>query len=213
MTAGFVIAGTDTGVGKTVFSAALTAALGAFYWKPVQAGLEEETDSSVVARLADLPPGRLVPEAYRLQLPASPHLAAKREGLEIRAEKLPVPKVAGRLIIEGVGGLLVPLSYRLLQIDLFAAWALPVILCARTSLGTINHTLLSLEAMRRREMTIQGVVFIGDEERDVEGTICECGRVRRLGRLPWVDPLTANDLREAFREGFRVEKFFEEPQG
>jgi dethiobiotin synthetase len=209
MSRALVVAGTDTGIGKTVFSAALAGALNGYYWKPVQAGLEGETDSDAVRRLSGLPPGRVLPEAYRLSLPASPHIAAAREGVAIEAARLSPPACAGSLVIEGAGGLLAPLSPGLLPIDLFAAWGFPVILCARTALGTINHTLLSLEAMARRGMPVLGVAFIGDPSEEAERAIVELGGARRLGRLPFVDPLTAATLAEAFRANFDLRNFME----
>jgi dethiobiotin synthetase len=203
----FVVTGTGTGAGKTVFSAALAGALRANYWKPVQSGLEGETDSQAVRRLSGLSQERIIPEAYRLALPASPHIAAAREGVRIDAERLTLPKSASPLVIEGAGGLMVPLSADLLQIDLFASWGLPVILCALTSLGTINHTLLSIEALARRSIKLHGVVFTGDRNAEVESTILKLGEVRRLGGLPALDPLNASSLAEAFRANFRLSEF------
>ncbi|MGO9485175.1 MAG: dethiobiotin synthase [Rhodomicrobium sp.] len=203
----FVITGTDTGVGKTVFSAALAAALGASYWKPVQSGLEAGTDSETVRRLSGLSQDRILPEAYRLKLPASPHIAAAREGVRIEASRLALPARPGVLVIEGAGGLMVPLAPDLLQIDLFASWGLPVVLCALTSLGTVNHTLLSLEAMARRAIELHGVAFIGERDEEVESTILSLGKARRLGCLPPVDPLNAGTLGQAFRANFRLSDF------
>ena len=135
-----VVAGTDTEIGKTVFSAGLAALLGANYWKPVQAGLEGETDSQIVARLGGLSADRIVPERYSLKTPASPHQAAAIDGVRIAMDSLDVPDTGDRpLVIEGSGGLLVPLNDTTLYIDVFARWRLPVVLCARTALGTINH--------------------------------------------------------------------------
>jgi dethiobiotin synthetase len=202
MSRAFVVAGTDTGIGKTVFCAALAGALDGYYWKPVQAGLEGETDSDAVRRLSGLPRERVLPEAYRLSLPASPHIAAAREGVVIEAARLSPPAWAGTLVVEGAGGLFAPLSPSLLPIDLFAAWGFPVILCARTALGTINHTLLSLEALARRGMAVHGVAFIGEPSDEAERTIVEFSGVRRLGRLPFIDPLNAATLAEAFRANF-----------
>ncbi len=205
----FVITGTDTGLGKTVFSAALAHALGATYWKPIQAGLDGETDSATVARLGELPPARVLPSVYGLKLAASPHIAAAAEGIDIRQRKLGLPKLDGPLVVEGAGGLMVPLSPRLLQIDLFAFWSLPVILCARTTLGTINHTLLSLEALRRRRVLVAGVAFIGEPDPEAEATIAMMGRVRRLGRLPILQPLTPKRLSSAFAAEFDAASFAE----
>ena len=187
-----VVTGTDTGVGKTVAAAALAWRLGAAYWKPVQAGLDEETDSEAVARLAGVP---VLPEAYRLTTPCSPHRAAEIDGVMIDVARLLPPP--GRLVIEGAGGALVPLTRELVYADLFARWGLPVVIVARTALGTINHSLLTIEALRARSIWVGGVIFSGDKVSDSESTICAMGRVRSLGRLPVLDPLTPETLRAA----------------
>ncbi|MGE3148241.1 MAG: dethiobiotin synthase [Pseudorhodoplanes sp.] len=207
MTARFVVSGTDTDVGKTIFAAALTAALDGFYWKPVQAGLEGETDSDIVRRLGGVPPDRILPERYRLSLPASPHKAARADNILIDADALTPPATARPLVIEGAGGLLVPLTPYTLQIDLFARWSLPVILCARTSLGTINHTLLSVESLRHRNVPLHGIAFIGDENTDSESIIIAMSGARRLGRLPKLATLTPETLRAAFAAGFDIADF------
>ncbi|WVT76134.1 dethiobiotin synthase (plasmid) [Sinorhizobium chiapasense] len=205
----FVVTGTDTGIGKTIFSTALTDALSGNYWKPVQSGLDGETDSEAVARLGRVPPERILPEVYRLMTSASPHLSARIDGVTILPERLSPPAMNRPLVIEGAGGLLVPLTDRVVFADVFARWQIPVILCARTGLGTINHTLLSLEALRRRVIPVLGVAFIGDEQADSEAIIAELGKVRRLGRLPRLDPLTPDRLRQAFRENFDIGCFHE----
>lgn len=210
MTTGLVVTGTDTDVGKTVFAAALVGALDGYYWKPVQAGLDGETDAQIVQRLSGLRGGRVLPELYRLTTAASPHLAAERDGITLdidRLSRLPAPRSGTPLVIEGAGGALVPLSRSLLQVELFAWWGLPVVLVARTRLGTINHSLLSIEALRRRNIPVLGIAFVGEENADSERTICEMGGVRRLGRLPFVDPLDAPSLRLAFAANFRVAEF------
>ena len=195
---GFIVTGTDTDIGKTVFAAGLAGAFGAHYWKPVQAGVDPEGDKERVAALSGLPPSHILPEAYRLATPASPHLAARIDGIEITAERLALPKVDGPLVVEGAGGLMVPVSESLLMIDLFALWGLPVILCARTGLGTINHSLLSIEALRTRAIPIAGIAFIGDAHAENERIIPILGKVRGLGRLPYIDPLDAGTLKTAF---------------
>ncbi|OBP78195.1 dethiobiotin synthase [Mesorhizobium loti] len=202
MTKRIVVTGTDTGIGKTVFSAGLAGLLDGFYWKPVQSGLDEETDSEVVARLSGLPAGRVLPEVYRLRMPLPPHRSAEIDGVAIEAAKLSLPDLPGPLIIEGAGGLMVPLNRRTRFIDIFEQWQLPVILCARTTLGTINHTLLSIEALRARSIPLIGIAFIGDEVADTQRTIAEFSGVRQLGRLPLLDPLTSETLREAMVAGF-----------
>lgn len=205
MSARFVVTGTDTGIGKTVFAAALVQALGASYWKPVQAGLEDGTDSATVARLAR--GGAILPEGWRLATPASPHLSAELDGVTIDAGALAPPQVAGPLVIEGAGGALVPVTRDTLFADIFARWRLPVIVCARTGLGTINHSLMTIEALRGRGVPIHGLAFIGDPMPDSEAIIPALSGVRRLGRLPRIDPLTSETLAAAFAAGFDIGDF------
>jgi dethiobiotin synthetase len=207
VTARIVVTGTDTGVGKTVFSAGLVRLLDGYYWKPVQAGLKDDTDSSVVRCLAGLPADRILPERWRLKTPASPHLAAERDGVEIDPAALSPPSVPRPLIIEGAGGLMVPLTRHELFIDLFTRWRLPVVLCARTGLGTLNHTLLSLEALHRRAIPVVGVALVGDAHPDNERTLGDMGGAPILGRLPRLEPLTPSSLGAAFAAAFRRQSF------
>lgn len=205
-----VITGTDTGVGKTVFAAALTGALGARYWKPVQSGPDDEggSDSLRVARLAGIAANRIHPEVYRLARPLSPHRAAELDGVAIEPSRLaPLPAGEGPLVIEGAGGVLVPLTREWLYADQFARWQAPVVIVARTGLGTINHTLLSLEALRARGVPVLGVTFVGEANEDNEATICAMGKAKRLGRLPLLPDLTAPALAAAFAAAFRLEDF------
>jgi dethiobiotin synthetase len=199
----FVITGTDTGLGKTIFAAALTQALNGIYFKPVQAGLDG-TDTETVRQLTG---ARTLPEIYRLKLAASPHKAAAAEGITIDPLTLVLPQTNAPLIVEGAGGLLVPLTQDTLFIDVFARWNAPLILCARTSLGTINHTLLSLEAIAAREIPLLGIAFIGEANEDSEAVICKLGRAKRLGRLRPVAPLDGPNLAGAFADGFDVKDF------
>ena len=216
MARGCIVTGTDTGIGKTVLAAGIAARLAAAhgsarYWKPVQAGLEDETDAQTVARLA--PAATVLPEAYRLATPCSPHHAAQVDGVTIDPARLALPQgpdLGGDnpLVVEGAGGVLAPLSDDLLYADLFARWGLPVVLAARTTLGTINHTLLSLEALRARGITVAGVAFIGAVESPVEmasqAAIARLGQVPILGHLRWLTPLTPGTLAEAMA-GFDLE--------
>jgi dethiobiotin synthetase len=196
----FVVSGTGTNIGKTVFCAGLAGMLGARYWKPVQAGLPG--DSEVVAELAGV---EIVPEAWRLLLAASPHQAAEEEGVAIDPDALIPPE--GPVVIEGAGGLMVPLTREVLFIDVFARWKLPLILCTRTALGTINHTLLSIEAIRSRDIPLHGVAFIGDANLESEKIITEIGKVKRLGRLPVIEPLTPGRLAGVFGKTFEAADF------
>lgn len=203
----FVVTGTDTDAGKTVFAAGLAGALAASYWKPVQAGLDGGSDSERVAALAGLPADRILPEAYRLNTPCSPHRAAALDGVRIDPARLALPQVEGPLVVEGAGGVLVPINEELLFADLFARWQRPVVLVARTALGTINHSLLSVEALRSRGVPILGIAFIGDAEPDSESEIVRRGKVSRLGRLPRLDPLDSASLAAAFAAAFDLEPF------
>ncbi len=203
----FIITGTDTDVGKTIFAAALVGALGGYYWKPVQAGLADGGDGQTVARLSGLPPEHILPEAYRLTTPCSPHRAAIIDGVVIDPAQLQLPAVRGSLVVEGAGGALVPLASDLLYVDLFAGWQKPVIIVARTALGTINHSLLTIEALRARKVLIHGIAFIGEPHQDSEEVITRIGSIRRLGRLPHLPQLNALTLGTAFAANFDVSDF------
>lgn len=201
-----IVTGTDTDVGKTVFAAALAGALGAFYWKPIQAGNLERSDSATVRLLSGLPPTKVLTEAYRLATPCSPHLAAELDGVSIICDDL-TPPLVDPLVIEGAGGVLVPVTRRTLLADLMSQWQLPVVLVARTQLGTINHSLLSIEALRSRNIRILGLAFIGESNRESEQIICSMSGVKHLGRLPLVEPLNCTTLREAFTANFELHDF------
>ncbi|MEB3201604.1 MAG: dethiobiotin synthase [Synechococcus sp.] len=189
-----VICGTDTDVGKTVVSALVVQGLGAHYWKPVQSGLEGGGDTGRLQALLQLPSQRLLPEAYRLQAPVSPHWAAEREGIVIDPARLALPAVAGPLVVETAGGLLVPLRRDWLQIDQLAVWGLPVLLVARSGLGTLNHTLLSVEALRRRSLPLLGLVLNGPLHPDNPATLAALAQAPVLAQLPPLNPLNAAAL-------------------
>ena len=189
-----VICGTDTDVGKTVVSSLVVQGLGATYWKPVQSGLEGGGDSGRLQALLQLPAERLLPEAYRLQTPVSPHWAAELEGITIDPARLALPAVAGALVVETAGGLLVPLRRDWLQIDQLATWGLPVLLVARSGLGTLNHTLLSVEALRQRSIPLLGLVLNGPLHPDNPTTLAALAQAPVLAQLPPLEPLTASGL-------------------
>lgn len=203
----FVITATGTGVGKTLTSAILTLGLSGCYWKPVQSGAREGTDTEAVREMTGFPPARMLPEAYVLQAPLSPHRAAELEGAVIYPEMLHPPKVASPLIIEGAGGLLVPLDRRTLFADVFARWGLPVILCVRTELGAINRALLSIEVMRARGLTLHGIVFLGEGNQDTIRTIGDFSQARTLAHIPPLDAKTPDVLRRVFAERFSMADF------
>lgn len=211
----FVITGTDTNVGKTVFSAALMQALERkkeipYYWKPVQSGVEDIVDTRMVQKLSGLSQSRFLPEAYMLSEPLSPHRAAEIDRVEIDTDALYIPPHdGGALIIEGAGGLMVPLTRGKLYINQFKRWNVPVILVARASLGTINHTLLSVEALWHRKIPLHGIVFVGEGEMDNIKTIAELTGERILGHLPHIENLTPETLKEAFDLNFDINDFIE----
>jgi malonyl-CoA O-methyltransferase len=188
---GVFVTGTDTGVGKTVVSACLVRAWQASYWKPVQSGTEDgDDDTATVIRLAGLTPDRHAPPAYALRAPLSPHAAAALENIAIDFEQLTAPPtLPAPLVVEGAGGVMVPLDDRLMMIDLMAQLALPVVLVARSGLGTINHTLLTLLALRFRGIAIAGVVLNGLPNPGNRAAIEFYGAARVIAELPPVDPL------------------------
>ncbi|HMI97494.1 MAG TPA: dethiobiotin synthase [Micropepsaceae bacterium] len=199
-----IVTGSDTGVGKTVVCAMLTLALEGIYWKPIQSGTAGGTDTQRVQAMTDLPPSHFLAERYVLREPLSPHRAAELDGIAIDLGSLQLPKTNGKrwLIVEGAGGVLVPIDRQTLQIALFSRWRAPVIVVARTVLGTINHTLLTLEALKPRAVEVAGIIFVGDAMPDTEHTIAEFGAVKILGRLPILPALNTGALREAFDAHF-----------
>ncbi len=202
-----VIVGTDTGVGKTVFSAALVAALDGFYWKPVQSGLDGETDSQCVARLSGLSPKRILPEAWLLKTPVSPHYAARLDGVTIDPFGFNPPECSGTLVIETAGGVMTPLTIESPTIDALERWGFPAVVVARTSLGTINHSLLTVEALRRRKIPLLGVAFVGEPNEESQSTIGKMARVKNLGCLPFLASLSRETLGAAFEAAFALGDF------
>jgi dethiobiotin synthetase len=156
-------------------------------------------DRDRVQALLELPPERIVPEAYRLAAPVSPHWAAEREGVAIDPERLALPPGDGPLVVETAGGVLVPLRRDWLQIEQLQRWNLPVVLVARSGLGTLNHTLLTLEALRRRQLTVLGLVLNGSPHPDNPQTLAELGAVPVLAELPPLAPLDRDALRRQWQ--------------
>ena len=204
---GLVICGTDTDVGKTVVSALVVQGLGAHYWKPVQCGLENgEGDRERVQRWLDWPAEWILPEAYRFLDPVSPHWAAElasgqtnQPGPPIHPAQLALPTVDGPLVVETAGGLLVPLRRDLLQIEQLQAWGLPVLLVSRSGLGTLNHTLLSLEALHQRQIPVLGVLLNGPDHPDNPRTLEQLGGVKVLGCLPPLESINRSNLEIQWR--------------
>ncbi len=200
----FFVTGTDTGVGKTVVSALLCAALDAIYWKPIQTGTREGADRPTVMRLAGLPRTRTAPEAYRFAPPVSPHLAARRAGVRIELRKIKLPRIGAgeNLIAEGAGGALVPINETQLTTNLMRHLGLPVLLVTRTTLGTINHTLLSLAALRAARLNVRGVIMVGRVNRDNREAIERYGGAAVVGLVPRLARIDRGVLLEVFKKHF-----------
>lgn len=194
----FVVVGTDTGVGKTFVSAVLAAGLDASYWKPIQSGLAGGTDTEVVRSLSGLPAQAFLPEAYRLGTPISPHASAALDGVAIKLTQLRLPRMKGRLIIEGAGGLMVPITDEALLIDVIHEWGLPVLLVARSRLGTINHTLLSLAALRAYGINVLGVVMNGGGDAVSRRAIERYGKVVVLAEIPFLTEVNPDSVKALF---------------
>jgi dethiobiotin synthetase len=200
----FFIAGIGTGVGKTISSAVLCEALKADYWKPVQAGDLEDTDTMKVKSLVSNPRSNFHQEAYRLEFPMSPHASAKKSGIRIETNRLIVPVTDNdTLIIEGAGGLMVPLNEDTLYIDIIAQMNAEVIVISRHYLGSINHTLMSVESLINRQIPVKGILFIGDENKETESIILKMSRIPFLGRIPEmknIDSRTIIKVAESFHQ-------------
>lgn len=203
----FVIAGTDTDVGKTVIASILAGGLQSSYWKPIQSGLNDYTDTEMVTTLSGLPEDLILPEAYRLKTPVSPHAAAALDGITIDPSRLKLPQIEGRLIIEGAGGLMVPINDDTLLIDIIRTWGLPVLLVASTRLGTINHTLLSLAALKSHGIDVVGVVMNGPPDRISSLAIERYGRIKVLATIPPLPAVTAETIKNSFKQFFGGENF------
>ena len=179
-----VVAGIGTGVGKTLVAALFVERLGAAYWKPIQAGGLVHTDTEEVRRLVTLSRARFLPEAHSLKAAMAPHAAAAQEGVTLRKEDLRLPEVDGPLVVEPAGGVLVPVADGLLNIDLLKYWSLPVVVVSSYYLGSINHTLLTVEALKSRDLALAGIVFNGERNDHSRGVILRETGLKCLLDLP-----------------------------
>ena len=202
MLRGLFVTGTDTGVGKTVVAAALfhryRPLVTLRYWKPIQTGIEQDDDTGEVRRLAACAESEVLDRGVRLPNPVSPHLAAQLAGQPI--DLPPLTQVVAssprsdRWIVEGAGGVLVPVNRAEMMADLVQALDLPALVVARSSLGTINHTLLTLESLRARSLVVAGVVMVGDKNHHNRAAIETYGQVGVIGEMPRFDRLSADTL-------------------
>ena len=195
-----IVCGTDTDVGKTIVSSFLVQGLKGVYWKPIQSGTEEGTDTKTVCKLLDLEPERYLSERYKFKAPVSPHWAAEKESRHIDPNNLNVPNLDKLIIIETAGGLMVPLNRNWLQIDQLKVWGAPIILVARTGLGTLNHTLLSLEALKNRNINVLGIVLNGPPHTDNPKTLEQFGDTKILARLPIFEEINAKSLSQEWNK-------------
>ena len=203
---GIFVTGTDTGIGKTIVSAGLMCGLRATnnicYWKPIQTGIEDDNDTEIIRILAESPDSEIHDQGIRLERPLSPHLSAKLSGVEISIEKtLALNPAAGISsdkfwIVEGAGGVLVPINKRELMIDLIKVLDLPVLVVARSGLGTINHTVLTIQALRNRNIKILGVVMNGEPNAENRKAIEHFGETRVLAEMPKFEKLESSEFRK-----------------
>src|SRR5438552_2499164 len=208
MASSFFITGTDTNVGKTVLSALLCAALPARYWKPIQTGAVEGTDRQQVISWAEISPEQTLPETYIFDDPVSPHLAAERAGKEIRLDAIALPIADSLpLVVEGAGGVLAPINSQQFIADLIVHLRLPTVLAARSTLGTINHTLMSLQVLRSYRIEVRGVVLIGPENPENRKAIEHYGKARVIGQIPMLKNINRQALCEVFAKNFQREAF------
>ncbi|HLJ29730.1 MAG TPA: dethiobiotin synthase [Candidatus Angelobacter sp.] len=209
MARGFFVTGTDTNVGKTVLCSLLCAALPGIYWKPIQTGASEGTDRQTVLSCAGMEEAGCCPETYIFDDPVSPHLAAQRERREIVLERIAIPNTGSTrpLIVEGAGGVLAPINREQFMTDLMCHLGLPVILAARSTLGTINHSLLSLRCLRGAGLQVHGVVLIGPEDRDNREAIEQYGKIRVIGQIPVLQKIGRQSLLKTYSSHFMQEAF------
>ena len=190
----FIICGTDTDIGKTLISAFFVRGLNSFYWKPIQSGIESETDSQSVKRLSKINKEKIINEAYIFTQPVSPHWAAEIDQQFIDFQQLNLPNVDGSLIVETAGGLMVPITRSYLQIDQIKKWNIPVILVCKSGLGTLNHTLLSIEALKKRNIRILGLVINGEKHSDNPTTLKQFSSIPIIAEFPFIKEIDFNKL-------------------
>lgn len=207
MSRDFFVTGTDTGVGKTLLSAVLVTGLHGRYWKPIQTGAVEGTDRETVIRWADIPLDRTFPESYVFAPPVSPHLAAEWDGIRIRLENIKRPTSADPVVIEGAGGVFVPINDEDFMLDLIRHLRVPVVVAARSGLGTINHTLLTLSALRAAKLEVLGVILIGHENIDNHRAVERYGKAPVVGCIPWLDEINSQTLKSVFERNFDTAAF------
>jgi dethiobiotin synthetase len=192
----YIIAGIGTEIGKTFISSILTEALQADYWKPIQSGALDFTDSDTVRSLISNTKTFFHPEAYRLNEPMSPHAAAAIDGVEIELSKFELPQTDNHLIVELAGGIMVPLNDRETNIDLIKKLNIPVILISKNYLGSINHTLLSVEVLKMNSIEVKGLIFNGEQNKSSEDFILKYTKLECLGRVNFEENIDKNVVKK-----------------
>lgn len=193
----YFVTGIGTGIGKTLISAILTEKLKADYWKPIQSGDLDQSDSLAIKSLLSNTETQIHPEAYRLSQPLSPHLSAKIDGITMDLTDFKLPVTNRNLIVEGAGGLMVPLNDEVLILDLIKQLQLPVIVVSQNYLGSINHTLLTLNTLKQHQIKIKGVIFNGEANEATESYILNYMKVACLGKVPLINKINQQTIREA----------------
>ncbi|WP_316766818.1 dethiobiotin synthase [Pedobacter frigiditerrae] len=193
----YFVTGIGTGIGKTIVSAILTEKLNADYWKPIQSGDLAQSDSLAIASLISNDKTKIHPETYRLNNPLSPHLSAKIDGIEIKLRQFKLPETQNNLIVEGAGGLMVPLNNDELILDLIKYLNLEVILISQNYLGSINHTLLTINTLKQHNISIKGIIFNGEANSESESYILNYTGVSHLGNIPVLKALDKTSIVEA----------------
>jgi dethiobiotin synthetase len=188
------VTGIGTGIGKTLISAIIVEKLGADYWKPVQSGDLEQSDTMTVRKLVTNTKSVFHPERFRLTQPFSPHKSAALDGISIHLKDLKTPSTRNQLVIEGAGGLMVPLNDNELFLDLIRNVGAEAILVSMNYLGSINHTLLTAEMLRLNRIPVKGIVFNGDHDEWSESLILSYTRLKLLGRIPRVSEIILSEL-------------------
>jgi len=191
------VTGIGTGIGKTVVSAVLVEKLQADYWKPIQSGDLDNSDTQTVMQLVSNATSYLHAEAYRLTQPFSPHKSAAIDGITIEPAKIVIPDTSNRLIIEGAGGLMVPLTMNFLMIDLIKQLGAEVVLVTKNYLGSINHTLLSIYALQKENIPIKGLIFNGRKDIYSKEAILDYAGLKLLGHLPEYNQLDKKAIIDA----------------
>lgn len=194
------VTGIGTDVGKTIVSATIVEKLEADYWKPIQSGDLDNTDTMKVKNLVSNLKSQFYSETYKLTQPFSPHKSAHLDGIEINLDQIKMPETNNQILIEGAGGLMVPLNNTQFIIDLIEKLEAEVVLVIRHYLGSINHSLLSIELLKSRNIPVKGIIFNGDADEYSESIIMSYSKLPVIGRIPFLDSLNKENIVELGKE-------------